>query len=309
MPSGVRPMLAVSGALPPDDGRWALELKWDGIRAIAYVEDGAATLQSRTLRDITRHYPEVVRAPEALRGRRAVLDGELVAYDEQGRPSFQRLQSRMNIADPRQAAILAHDVPVHLVVFDVLWLDGVWLTARPYAERREVLAGLGISDNCWQVPGHRVGDGAALLELTRDQGLEGLVAKRLDCPYHPGRRSPGWLKVKNRARTEVVIGGWLPGEGTRSGRLGALVVGVHGEDGALRYAGRVGTGFDERELKRLNQTLAPLARDTSPFQGRQPPRLTRFVEPRLRCEVEFSEWTNSNTLRAPSYKGLCHGRS
>ena len=306
MPEGVRPMMATSGPLPPDDGRWALELKWDGVRAIAYVKDGAVTLQSRSMRDITRHYPEAVRAPGSIAGRRMVLDGELVAYDESGRPSFQRLQSRMHIADPRHAAMLARDTPVHFVVFDVIWLDGESLAPKTYLERRDALAGLRLDDGsaCWQVPGHRVGDGEALLAATRAQGLEGLVAKRVDCPYHPGRRSPGWVKVKNRRRATVVVGGWLPGEGTRSGRLGALVVGYHDDDGALHYAGRVGSGFNEAELKRLQGTLAPLARDASPFMGRQPPRLTRFVDPVLVADVEFSEWTGSRTLRAPSYKGL-----
>ena len=131
-----------------------------------------------------------------------------------------------------------------------------------------------------------------------------MLAKRLDCPYTPGRRSPGWVKVKNVRRTEVVIGGWLGGEGGRAGRLGALVVGFHDETGALRYAGRVGTGFDERELDRVGRLLAGRDRDTSPFEGRQPPKLTRFVEPDLVASVEFSEWTSAHTLRQPSYKGL-----
>jgi bifunctional non-homologous end joining protein LigD len=144
----------------------------------------------------------------------------------------------------------------------------------------------------------------ALLELTRAQGLEGVVAKRLECPYTPGRRSPGWVKVKNVASADVVVGGWLPGERGRAGRLGALVVGIPDEDGALRYAGRVGTGFTEAELARLGGLLEPLARDSSPFTGTQPPRLTRFVEPRLVARVEYTERTQAETLRQPSYKGL-----
>jgi bifunctional non-homologous end joining protein LigD len=153
------------------------------------------------------------------------------------------------------------------------------------------------------VPAHHVGDGAALLELSRAQGLEGIIAKRRDCPYTPGRRSPGWVKVKNIRRTDVVVGGWLAGEGGRSGRLGALVVGFY-EEGELRYAGRVGTGFDQAELVRLGALLEPLARSTTPFSGRQPPKLTHFVKPELVCAVNYAELTQARTLRHPSYKGL-----
>jgi bifunctional non-homologous end joining protein LigD len=153
------------------------------------------------------------------------------------------------------------------------------------------------------VPAHHVGDGAALLELSRAQGLEGIIAKRRDCPYTPGRRSPGWVKVKNVRSAEAVVGGWLPGEGGRSGRLGALVVGFF-EDGELHYAGRVGTGFTQAELTRLGGLLEPLARSTSPFAGRQPPKLTRFVEPELVCTVNYAELTQARTLRHPAYKGL-----
>jgi bifunctional non-homologous end joining protein LigD len=142
-----------------------------------------------------------------------------------------------------------------------------------------------------------------MLEATRAQGLEGVIAKRLDGPYSPARRSSAWVKVKNVRRTDVVVGGWLPGEGKRGGRLGALVIGYH-QDGELRYAGRVGTGFDEPELIRLGALLEPLARDRSPFAGRQPPRETRFVEPRLVAAVAYGEWTQARTLRHPVYKGL-----
>jgi len=194
--------------------------------------------------------------------------------------------------------------PVAYVIFDVLWLDGHSLMELPYERRREELAALELSGPNWQTPAHRVGDGAALLAATRAQGLEGVIAKRLDCPYVPGRRSQGWVKVKNIRRTDVVIGGWLGGEGGRRGRLGALVVGYHDEDGSLRYAGRVGSGFDDRELDRLGRLLEERSRSSTPFEGRQPPKLTHFVEPDLVAAVDYSMWTSSNTLRAPSYKGL-----
>jgi bifunctional non-homologous end joining protein LigD len=174
---------------------------------------------------------------------------------------------------------------------------------RPYEERRAALLELGLTGPAWQTPAHHVGDGARLLEASKAQGLEGIIAKRLDCAYTPGRRSSGWVKVKNIRRTDAVIGGWLAGEGGRAGYLGALVIG-YWQDGELRYSGRVGTGFTQAELGRLGKLLEPLARETSPFSGRQPPKLTRFVEPQLVCVVDYSEVTNAGTLRQPSYKGL-----
>jgi bifunctional non-homologous end joining protein LigD len=303
MPRDLRPMLARGGTLPRDDEKWGFEIKWDGVRALAYVEGGRLRLESRSGREITSHYPELRGLGRALGAVEAVLDGEIVAFDAEGRPSFQRLQGRMHLASERAVARKAVEAPVVYVIFDLLYLDGHVLMPQRYDERREALLALGLTGSNWQVPGHHVGDGAALLEVSRRQGLEGVVAKRLDCPYTPGRRSPGWIKIKNRHQTQVVIGGWLPGEGGRAGRLGALVVGYY-EDGELGYAGRVGTGFDEAELARLGRLLEPLARDTSPFGGRQPPRQTNFVEPVLVAEVEFAEWTQTRTLRAPAYKGL-----
>jgi bifunctional non-homologous end joining protein LigD len=232
-----------------------------------------------------------------------VLDGEVVAF-EGGRPSFQKLQGRMHLGSEHAVRRLAASDPVAYVIFDIVFLDGRSLMAQPYEERRAVLLELGLNGPRWQTPAHHVGDGAALLELSRAQGLEGIIAKRLDCPYIPGRRSPGWVKVKNVRRADAVVGGWMPGEGGRTGRLGALVVGFHDDAGGLRYAGRVGTGYTETELARLGKLLEPLARDGSPFTGRQPPKQTRFVEPELVCAVEYNEVTQAGTLRQPSYKGL-----
>ena len=303
MPERVAPMLARSGELPPEDGRWAYEIKWDGVRAIGYASGGRLRLESRNGNDITPRYPELRDLGRAVGAREAVLDGEIVAFDAEGRPSFQRLQGRMHLTSERQVKRLSVEAPVAYVLFDLLWLDGHSLMGLPYRERREALQQLGLTGPTWQTPSHHVGDGARLAELARAQGLEGVVAKRLDCPYTPGRRSPGWLKVKNVRRASLVIGGWLPGEGGRTGRLGALLVGFH-EDGELRYAGRVGTGFNEAELARLGTLLAARDRGTTPFAGRQPPRGARWVEPDLVCEVDYTEWTQAKTVRHPSYKGL-----
>jgi bifunctional non-homologous end joining protein LigD len=303
LPKRIEPMLARTGPLPQENGQWAYEIKWDGVRAIAFVQGGRLVLQARSGRDITPRYPELRPLAEALAGREVVLDGEVVAFDG-ARPSFQKLQGRMHLTSEHAVRRLAREDPVHYIAFDLLYLDGRSLLDRRYDERRAALAELGLAGPTWQAPAHHVGDGAALLELTRSQGLEGVIAKRLDCPYLPGRRSPGWVKVKNVARTDVVIGGWLPGERARAGKLGALVIGIPDDEGVLRYAGRVGTGFSEAELVRLGAQLESLARPDSPFVGRQPPRETRFVEPRLVAVVDFNERTQAGTLRQPSYKGL-----
>ena len=296
-------MLARAGPLPPEDGRWAYEVKWDGIRALAYVEGGRVELRNRSGRDITARYPELGELGRALAGREILLDGEIAAFDDDGRPSFERLQHRMHLASDAAVRWSTAANPVAYVVFDLLHLDGRTLLGEPYAARRALLDGLALHGPAWQAPRSHVGDGAALLEATRRQGLEGVVAKRLDCPYEPGRRSPGWIKVKNTRRATLVVGGFLPGEGARAGHVGALLVGYH-EDGGLRYAGRVGSGFSDATLARLDELLGPLRLAHSPFEGRQPPRGSVFAEPRLVAEVEFADWTRTRTLRAPRFKGL-----
>jgi bifunctional non-homologous end joining protein LigD len=307
MPRDIEPMKATLARLPGDDERWAYEIKWDGVRAIAYCEPGHIVLESRNLRDITKGYPEVRKIVEALGGRSAVLDGELVTFDEHGRPSFQRLQRRMHLASEAEIRRRAGEIPVVYMIFDLLYLDGRSLMPLPYEERRAELEGLGLQGDAWQTPAYHRGDGAALLQASRERGLEGIVAKRLGSAYVPGRRSRDWLKVKNVRGQEVVIGGWLPGKGRRQGELGALLVGYYEDDGGeprLRYAGKVGTGFAEADLRMLRERLAPLERESSPFEGRQPQKGAQFVEPRLVAQVEFAEWTNAGTLRHPTYQGL-----
>jgi len=303
LPAKVEPMLARTGPLPKDDDGWAYEIKWDGVRAIAYADGGRLRLAARSGRDVTARYPELRGLGRALAGHEAILDGEVVAFGPEGRPSFQKLQGRMHLTSEHAVRRLSESDPVSYIVFDLLWLDGHSLTELPYTDRREALLELGLHGERWQTPAHHVGDGEAMLEASRAQGLEGIIAKRLDSLYYPGKRTHGWVKVKNVLETDVVVGGWLPGEGRRSSQFGALVVGVY-EDGALTYAGRVGTGFDERELGRLGGMLAELERDTTPFEGRQPPRETRFVEPVLVARVGYGEWTQAGTLRHPRYLGL-----
>lgn len=303
MPEHLVPMLAGSGELPVPEGGWAFEVKWDGVRAIAYCTPGRLRLESRNLNEVTDSYPELARGAWTLSSHSAVLDGEIVAFDEHGRPSFERLQQRMHVSSKAQARRLAAANPVTYMVFDLLWLDGHSLLGLTYAQRRELLEALGLSSHGWQTPEHVVEGGADLLTATSEQGLEGILAKRLDSTYRPGARSREWIKVKRVGRQEVVIGGWMAGKGKRSGTIGALLAGVY-EDGLLRYAGRVGSGFSDGELVRLEGLLGPLARKSSPFQaGERPPREAYFCEPRLVAEVEFAEWTATGSLRQPVYKG------
>ena len=292
--------------LPRDDGRWAYEFKWDGVRALVFVEDGKVRVQGRSQRDFTVQYPEVTGLGAALveRGTHdVVLDGEIVALGADGSPSFQTLQRRMHVASPHDVRTRMADTPVILLAFDVLRLERDLTVDRPYTERRALLEGLELAGNNWQTPPSLTGDGDAVLAVSKERRLEGVVAKRLDSRYEPGRRSRNWLKIKNKQRAELVIGGWAEGSGNRSGRIGALLVGYRDGDD-LRYAGNVGSGFTEKMLKELHARLAPLARGDCPFVN--PPRWPNlhFVDPVLVCEVEFTEWTEEHTLRHPVFKGL-----
>jgi bifunctional non-homologous end joining protein LigD len=305
MPEQIKPMLARPGPLPRKDDGWAYEIKWDGVRAIAYSTPGELRLESRNLKEITASYPELGRLNRALSSHAAILDGEIVAFDEHGRPSFAALQRRMHVGSPTQVKRLAKDSPVTYMIFDLLWLDGHSLMELSYEQRHELLDALSLSGGSWQTPGHLEGRGRDVLKATAEQQLEGIVAKRLDAPYEPGARSSAWTKIKNVGRQELVIGGWLPGEGRRKQRIGALLVGVYDRDGALRYAGRVGTGFGDAELDRLAKLLAARKREDSPFTaGESAPRGAVFAQPELVAEIEFTEWTAAGVLRHPSYKGL-----
>ncbi len=304
MPERIVPMLARAGALPAEDSDWAFEIKWDGVRAIAYCRAGEVRLESRNLNDISDSYPELARVDRALGSHRAVLDGEIVAFGADGRPSFGALQQRMHVASREQARRLGKRTPVTYVIFDLLWLDGHSLMGLPYAERRERLAALELNGESWQTPEHIVGHGSQLLAASAEQRLEGIVAKRLDSLYQPGARTGSWLKIKTTGRQEFVVGGWLAGKGRRRATIGALLLGVNEPAGGLRYVGRVGTGFSDSELGRLQSLLVPLERESSPFAVGSPPRDAIFCEPRLVAEVEFTEWTSAGNIRHPSYKGL-----
>jgi bifunctional non-homologous end joining protein LigD len=308
MPDRLQPMLARLGKLPRDEGSYGFEVKWDGVRALGYSDHGHWRLEGRNGTDFTPRYPELRELSRSLGARRMVLDGEVVALGEDGRPSFERMQQRMHLASDSAVRRRMKDLPVTYIVFDLLYLDGHRTVALSYEDRRVLLESLELEGPSWRTPGYHRGEGGALLEATRQMGVEGVVAKRLDSSYEPGRRSSAWVKVKNVHTQDVVVGGWTPGEGGRSKSLGALAVGVI-QDDALAYAGKVGTGFTESTLATLMRDLEPLRRPDSPFDGRQPPKGTIFVEPRLVAEVEYREWTRTGTLRAPSFKKVRYDKS
>jgi bifunctional non-homologous end joining protein LigD len=300
----VTPMAAVTGTLPANEDAYAFEVKWDGVRVLTYVEDGRMRLESRNLRDITGRYPELEGLVDAVGERNLLLDGEVVAFDDQGKPSFGVLQSRMHVGNPIEVRRLMAETPVVYMIFDVLWVDDGSTMPLPLHERRALLDGMALAGPGWQTPASHVGDGAALSEASRRQGLEGIVAKRLDSIYEPGKRSRSWVKVKNQRNQEFVIGGWMEGEGNREGRIGALLAGYYDDDAKLRFAGKVGTGFTDATLRDLARRFEPLSRDTSPFDDPIPYRRAHFLDPQLVGQVEFLEWTHNHTLRAPSFKGL-----
>jgi bifunctional non-homologous end joining protein LigD len=299
-------MLAEPGTLPRDDEHWAFEMKWDGVRALLEVTPAGVHITSRLGNDVTGRYPELQGLAGALAPVSAVLDGEIVALDESGRPSFGLLQNRMH-ADPRKALQFAATMPVVLMLFDVLEVDGNDVTALPYTERRPLLERLQLAGPNWQTPPGQAGGGQAVLDTARRLGLEGVVAKRLDSPYVRGRRSPAWRKVKITAQQELVVGGWIPGEGRLESTVGALVVGYHdGPGGPLRYAGRVGSGLDDATRDRYTEMFRTHERRDCPFTPPPPApvrRVAHWVEPELVVEVRFTMWTSDDVLRNPVYLG------
>lgn len=325
MPRDLEPMMAQAASDPPRGEDWGFEIKWDGIRALVWASGGRIDrIRSRNGVDITERYPELARMGRQVGAHEVVLDGEIVAFDEEGSPSFSLLQERMQLTKPAAIRRTAQRVPVTLVLFDVLFLDGHDTTALPYRDRRRLLELLELEGSAWQTPPYDTGDGKAMLEEAHELGLEGVVAKRLDSPYQCGKRSGAWRKVKLQRRQEFVIGGWIEGEGRRAGSVGSLAVGYYrerglpGQPGELVFAGAVGTGYTDAMLDTLHAMLTPLEQDESPFDPGGPtvqsgggrwgrrkltPRV-HWVEPRLVCEVEYTEFTHEGVLRHPSFKGL-----
>jgi bifunctional non-homologous end joining protein LigD len=334
MPRDVQPMLATAGQVDGlGDGVWRVEAKWDGIRAVVELDHGELRVHSRAGNDLTPGYPELAELAEELGDHAAVLDGEIVALAGNGAPRFELLQERMGLTKPGEVRAAARRVPVHYYAFDVLYLDGVSLLGKSYDDRRRLLEALQVHTEHCSVPAQLSGSPDEALAESRRRQLEGIVAKRSDSIYQPGRRSGSWIKVKFWATQDVVVVGWRPGQGRRAGGIGSLLValpdGAAGSDGAaraddtagaarsdgaaggaagsLRYAGRVGTGFTDAMLDRLLATLKPLQRKTSPVAGSVPDADARdavWVTPRLVGEVSYSEITRDGKLRQPAWRGL-----
>lgn len=300
------PMLATLTGDAFDDPAWSFEPKWDGIRAIAMCDE-ETHLISRNDHDITIAYPELRHIHNQVVALDAMLDGEIVAFDE-GVPSFQRLQQRMHLRDERRIEQMSKQIPVVYMVFDLIFFDGRDLTGEPLHERRRLMEEVIVPTERIQVSPATRGAGVALFTAAAQQGLEGIMAKRLSSTYQPGARSKDWLKVKVVFDADVVVVGWTEGEGRRAGSLGSLVMAVYDGDD-LRYVGNVGTGFDKTSLADALGQLTKLDQTTSPFPGdvlrsRAELRHAHWVEPELVATVEHRQLTSAGRLRAPSFKGF-----
>jgi bifunctional non-homologous end joining protein LigD len=317
-PRRIEPMLAkMVGELPRSEEGWAFEIKWDGVRVLGFADRGEWRMQNRRGEDVTLRYPELAPIAEQLPDRAFVLDGEVVALDRKGRPSFQLIQRRMGLSSVAAVESRMAATPVDYMIFDLLHLDGGCVRELPYPERRALLDGLELEGPRWHVPQWHRGGGRDLFEAARRQGLEGVVGKKLDSPYRSGKRSGEWIKERVWRRQEFVIGGHIPGEGSRSGRVGSLLVGYYdqraselgrGEPQQLTFAGGVGSGLKQSEIDLLTAELKKRARPHSPFDVGEPAgpkaKLAVWCEPELVCEVAWTEWTHEGTLRQPAFKGM-----
>jgi bifunctional non-homologous end joining protein LigD len=303
-PPTYEPMMAVLTAEPFDDDEWLFEVKWDGHRCLANL--GTATrLTSRTRRDMTAQFPELIDLHRQLAARNAVVDGEIVALDRGGRPSFERMQDRFH-RTPEELARNKGRVPVQFLAFDLLWLDGQPLLDLPLVERRARLVEVLVETRDIRLSQVVQGAGTDFFQQVKALELEGIVAKRAASPYRPGIRSHDWRKIKALCLQDCVIVGWTPGKGGRAATLGSLLLAVY-DEGRLRYAGNVGTGFTHAFLADLLERLQELHVPRPMFEGFEGtprPRGARFVRPELVCEVEYLKWTDDDKLRAASFKGL-----
>jgi len=297
----MRPMLATPGPQPAGL-EWLHEVKWDGMRVLADVNERGVRLYARSGRDVTASYPELSAIGEAVQD--ALIDGEIIALAD-GIPSFAALADRMHVTDERRAAELSETYPITVMTFDLLRLYGVDLLGRPLEERRASLDKLELPPGRWQ-QSPSYSDGPALLAATREQGLEGVVAKRRGSTYQPGRRSKDWIKTANRHHQACLVGGWRPEAGTTD-RIGALLIGVNDDDGRLAFAGRVGSGLSHHLSQDVRRLLAPLTQPRSPFDD-EVPRLDSagaiWCDPQIVIEVRHLGWTGGHRLRQPVFRAL-----
>lgn len=302
-------MLAESIEQPFDGAEWLFEIKWDGYRAIAFIENGKVRLVSRNQNELTGRYPELKDTPQFVKAKSAILDGEVVALDEQGRASFSLMQQRTGFRPGGKRAAAKADVPVLYYAFDLLYLDGEDWRKMPVEERKRKLASILLPGDALRFSDHYEEHGKALFEIARNKGLEGVVAKHRGSHYEE-RRSSEWLKIKIRHRLEAVVGGFTQPEGSRT-HFGSLVLGLYDKQGRLIHVGQAGSGFNQKSLAEMWKTLQKLETKKNPFYGEvEALRKVSWVQPKLVAEIEYSEWTggtnsgSSPKLRAPVFLGL-----
>ena len=307
MPAAIHPMLATSIEKPFDDPEWLFEIKWDGYRAVSFLKDGKARLVSRNQNDLTARYPELHDLPKFIKGENAILDGEIVALDEEGRSSFSLMQQRTGIRQGGRRTAARGDIPVLYYVFDLLYLDGYDLRRIPLEQRKDLLSQIITAGGPVRFSDH-FARGVALFEAAKQKGLEGILAKRRTSFYEE-RRSHEWLKIKITHTLECVIGGYTKPEGSRQ-YFGSIVLGLYDKQGRLVRVGQAGSGFDQKTLKEISQLLNKLETNRSPFYGGVDAlREVHWVKPELVAEIKFSEWTHERAdgglkLRAPVFLGL-----
>ena len=308
MPSVIRPMLATLVDKPFDDDEWLFEIKWDGYRAIAFVEDGNVRLVSRNQNDLTGEYPELHDLGNHLRARTAILDGEVVALDEQGRSSFSLMQQRTGFREPGRRGGRNRSIPILYYAFDLLYLDGYSLLKVDLEKRKELLAGIVVPGDTLRYSDHHVGQGTALYRAAAQKGLEGIVAKRRRSCYIQ-KRSREWLKMKITQRQECVIGGYTDPRGSRE-HFGSLILGLYDNQGRLIHVGQAGSGFTQETHADMWRRLQKLKTNRNPFYGPvHTGRGMHWVKPELVSEIKFTEWTHESEggglkMRAPVFEGL-----
>jgi bifunctional non-homologous end joining protein LigD len=308
MPSTIRPMLATSIERPFDSDEWLYEIKWDGYRSVAFLEDGKLRLASRNQNDMTALYPELADLPRSVRAQQAVLDGEVVAVDEQGRPSFSLMQQRTGVRHGPFRAPERTEVPVLYYAFDLIYLNGYDFHRVDLEQRKQLLREIISPGGNLHYSDHQIAQGTALFEVARQRGLEGIVAKRRKSCYEE-KRTREWLKIKITREIECVIGGYTEPEGSRE-FFGSLVLGLYNNKGQLIHVGQAGTGFDRKMLADLWKLLEKLETKTNPFYGPvEADRKVHWVKPELVAEIRFTEWTHETKegglkLRAPVFLGL-----